>query len=59
MGRAAPMTRNDRSRAAFDSLLECEHAIGNVFIPARQRFEHEIEIPADGVDRARADIVIR
>ena len=51
--------RNDRSRAGFNGLLECEHAFGNVFIPARKRFEHEIEISADSVDRARADIVIR
>src|SRR4029453_1706666 len=51
--------RNDRSRAAFHGLLECEPAFGNVFIPARKHFEHEIEIPADSVNRARADIVIR
>jgi hypothetical protein len=48
-----------RRRAAFDSFLECEHAFGDVFIPTSKRFEHQVEISADGVDRARADVVIR
>jgi len=44
--------RNDGSRAAFDSLLECEHTFRNVFVPPGKRFEHKNEVSADSVNRA-------
>src|SRR5262249_12554326 len=52
--------RNDRSRSALHSrLLECECAFGNIFVPASNRLEHEIKVPANGIDRACANIVVR